>query len=294
MNLRRHLNVLRRFRIIVAGGLILAIVLAILSIFNVSTAGLEWRSEQTFTSNSALNVTQQGFPDGRVVLAGEAKPETEPGAAPTEKDEGAQFADPGRFANLAVTYAYYAQSDAVRALISPAPPRERITITPAPAGWNTSTTLPILNLDTTGDTPEEAQKLNSAVIDALKGYIKAEQDKYDIPSDNRVRIDVLTPPSEATVLIGHSKTPALVAFLLVMAAALALSYCLDNLYPPKGGRSLEIAPESPAFNGNGNGNGNGADHRHTPATPPAPVIAAAQPPASGGGWSAPPASRRAG
>src|SRR3954470_12717503 len=69
MNLRRHLNVLRRFRVIVAGGVVLGIALGVLAIFKVSTGGLEWRSTQTFQSTSTLNVTQLGFPDGRVVLA---------------------------------------------------------------------------------------------------------------------------------------------------------------------------------------------------------------------------------
>ncbi len=196
-----------------------------------------------------------------------------------------------------MTYAYYAQSDAVRELINPSPPRERITITPAPAGWNTSATLPILNLTTTGYTPADAEKLNDAVINALKSYIEREQKKYNIAADNRVRIDVLSPPSEAGVLVGHSKTPALVAFILVMAAALALVYCLDNLYPPKGGRELEVAdPVGPAgpigpVNGNGHATAWPVDAPHRPVPTPAPT-ATAPPAPGGGGWSAAPSATR--
>src|SRR3954465_12704867 len=111
MNLRRHLNVIRRFRVIVAGGVVLGIALGTLAVFKVSTSGLEWRSTQTFQSTSTLNVTQQGFPDGRVILAPSTSSDPNAEATTEEKTkDGDQFADPGRFANLAITYAYYAQS----------------------------------------------------------------------------------------------------------------------------------------------------------------------------------------
>jgi hypothetical protein len=283
MNLRRHLNVLRRFRIIVAGGVLLAITMAVLAIFKVSTSGLEWRSTQIFQSTSTLNVTQHGFPDGRVILAD--TPTSKDGSIDSEAEaaearrQGDQFADPGRFANLAVTYAFYAQSDAVRKLVKPRPDPEQVTITPVPAGWNTSATLPLLTLQTTDEDPARARELNSAVIAALRGYIESEQSRNKIPPDNRVRIDILTPPSKAAVLIGHSKTPAIVAFILVLAAALALCYALDNLYPPKG-RDPEEASVPPV------------DLVPVPPsarTPDVPRVAS-----SGQGWSAPPSSRRAG
>jgi hypothetical protein len=227
MNLRRHLNVLRRFRLIVIGGLLVAVALAVLSVFRVSTTGISWRSTETFQSESTLNVTQQGFPDGRVVLGGPT-----PGTTPDPNAKaGEAFADPSRFANLAITYAYYSRSAAVRDLIKPRPSAAQITVAPVPAAMNSSQTLPILTLTTTSTTAESATKLNADVVDALRGYIKREQDQSGIKSENRVRVDVLSPPSQATVLLGHSKTPAVVAFVLVMALALALAYCLDNLYP---------------------------------------------------------------
>lgn len=301
MNLRRHLNVLRRFRLIVAGGFLLGVALAIFAIFKVSPSGLEWRSKQTFQSTSALNVTQHGFPDGRVILGdtGTAKP-GDGTAAPTDEEaaKADQFADPGRFANLAVTYAYYAQSDAVRDLIKPTPKREQVTITPAPAGWNTTATLPILTLLTTANDPGNAKKLNAAVIEALTQYIEREQAKNKIPPDNRVRVEVLSPPSDSIVLIGHSKTPAIVAFILVMAAALALSYCLDNLYPGTGQRAGEMplpageAARPPATLAPVPAEQHGLSS--APAAPPAEPAHAGAPGQLPDLWSAPPASRRAG
>jgi hypothetical protein len=283
MNLRRHLNVLRRFRVIVAGGVVVGVALATLAIFKVSSSGLEWRSTQTFQSTSTLNVTQHGFPDGRVILADSNKVPNSPEEVQKAK-EADQFADPGRFANLAVTYAYYAQSEAVRKLIKPTPAPEQVTITPVPAGWNTSATLPLLTLETTSEDPVTAKELNQSVISALRGYIEREQARNKIPTDNRVRIDVLTPPSEASVLIGHSKTPAIIAFILVMAATLALVYVLDNLYPPKG-RAVSHDDFGP---------GDAAPVATMPhAADQLPHVPAAPSPLQG--WSAPPSSsRRAG
>ncbi|WP_028065249.1 hypothetical protein [Solirubrobacter soli] len=281
MNLRRHLNVLRRFRVIVAGGVILGIALGTLAIFKVSTSGLEWRSTQTYQSTSTLNVTQHGFPDGRVILADSNAADPNSPAEVQKAKSSDQFADPGRFANLAITYAYYAQSDAVRKLIQPTPDPEQVTITPVPAGWNTSATLPLLTLQTMSENPDAAKKLNQSVITALRGYIESEQARNNIPPDNRVRIDILTPPSKAAVLIGHSKTPAIIAFILVMAATFALAYVLDNLYPPKSGVAddyvpLESAPVATMPHA-------AADLPHVPATPSAPLT---------GGWSSPPSSSR--
>jgi hypothetical protein len=57
-----------------------------------------------------------------------------------------------------------------------------------------------------------------------------------------VRVEILNPPSRASILVGRSKTPALVAFLLAMAGAVALAYCLDNLYATRAGAHSAAEP----------------------------------------------------
>ena len=56
-----------------------------------------------------------------------------------------------------------------------------------------------------------------------------------------MRVEVLNPPTEASILVGRSKTPALVAFLLAFAGSVALAYCLDNLSPAGGARDAAEA-----------------------------------------------------
>jgi hypothetical protein len=256
MNLRRHLNVVRRFRLIVVGGFVLAIALAILAIFKVGSGGLAWRGEETFESQATINVTQQGFPDGRVILT-EPKPAAGAGdtATPQQGASAEEFADPSRFANLAIIYSYFAKSDAVRRLIKPRPTPDQISLSPVLGAMNSGQTLSVATLDTFAHTPESALALNKSALAALQGYLEREQTSAGVRRENRVRIDVLTPATHASLIAGHSKTPALAAFILVMAGAFALAYCLDNLYPPgsraehlvalSGPQSVENAWEAP-------------------------------------------------
>jgi hypothetical protein len=227
MNLRRHLSILWRFRFIVAGGVVLGIALGVLALFQVNSNGLAWRAEQTWESRSTLYVTQPGFPDGRVVL-GTGTP-----GVPEEQqpNKGEQFADPSRFANLAVVYSSFIQSDRVRAMMKPTPAPGQITMNPVPAAMNSTQTLPIVTLSTNAKDPATAKQLNASAIEALNAFLQDEQERNKISPDNRVRVEVLNPPSKAGILIGRSKTPGIVAFILCVSGALALAYCLDNLRP---------------------------------------------------------------
>jgi hypothetical protein len=236
MNLRRHFDVLWRFRLILIIGAVLGIVLAILAVFRPTSHGLEWRADETWTSQSTVFVTQKGFPWGRVILPG---PQSTAGAtlpngvAPQEDSDKKSelFADPGRFSTLGILYSYFAKSDAVRALMRPVPDPDALTVTPVPASQNSTEVLPLLTIESSARTPEAARKLNSSAIDALQSFLETEQDRSNIKADDRVLLDVLNPPAKSVLFIGRSKTPAGVAFILIMALAFALAYSLDNLYP---------------------------------------------------------------
>jgi hypothetical protein len=245
MNLRRHVAVLWRFRFIVFGTVLVGIALAILALFQVSSSGLQWRDQETFGSQSTLLVTQPGFPEGRVVLgdttaAAQAEQQL---ASPKGKGKEEQFADPGRFSNLAVVYSYLAQSDQVRLLMRPVPQAAQLSVVPLTAGFG-QVTLPILQLNTSAHTPAEAKALNQAAITALQGFLATQQQDNGISRVNRVRVGILNPPSAPVLTVGRSKTPAVVAFILTLAVGLALAYCLDNLFPPRraGGDDVAAAP----------------------------------------------------
>jgi hypothetical protein len=240
VDLRRHLQVLWRFRLVVIGGWLLGIAVAIMASFHVSTSGLTWRSSQTFTSSSTLFVTQAGFPWGRVTLpatapgqaqgGGTADPNAGTGTETQAQKQRREFGAPERFSDLAVVYSYLARSEQVRALIKPQPTPDQIVITPVqnPAS---GAGLPLLQIEASAHDQKLSQQLDAAVISALRRYLEEEQAKSDIPADLRVRVQVLNPPSVGTVTEGRSYIGALVAFVLAIAGAIGLAYLLENLSP---------------------------------------------------------------
>ena len=259
MDLRRHIQVLWRFKAIVACGVVVGVIMAILASFSVSSSGLEWRSSQTFGSVSTLFVTQQGFPWGRVTL-----PEpslvpgvTDPTATTPDTSTGSdaksrrEYAAPERFSDLAVVYAYLARSDEVRALMRPEPEPDQIVITPV-QNQSTGAGLPLLLIETHAHSQELAQKINLASIEALRSYLREQQTSADIPDSARVRIQVLNPPTAAGVTEGRTYMGSVIALILAISGAVALAYLLENL------RSSRNATAQPAWDAPLNGAGNGS------------------------------------
>jgi hypothetical protein len=237
MDLRRHIQVLWRFKAIVVGGVVLGVVMAILASFTVSFSGgpkLEWRSDQTYGSVSTLFVTQTGFPWGRVTLP---EPALVPGVDPVTQqpttetmDEKTrrEYAAPERFSDLAVVYSYLARSDQVRALIRPQTAPDQILITPI-QNPSTGAGLPLLLIETHAKSQEMAVKVNEASIEALRQYLREQQDEADIADGARVRIQVLNPPMPAGVTEGRTYMGSVIALILAIAGAIALAYLLENL-----------------------------------------------------------------
>jgi len=236
MDLRRNLAVIWRFRLLVGLGVIFATVFAMLAAFKPSTDGLEWRSSQKWTSASTLFVTQTGFPWGRVtlpepVLPGAVGPTTEP-----EEENGKgkrEFAAPERFVDLALLYSYLANSTEVRQTIKPRPTGAKVLINSI-LNPGTGSGLPLLNIEVTSASPEFAQRVNGGTIDALRRYLESQQNEWNIPSEQRVRIQTLNPPSRAQLTEGRSYMTAVIAFVLAIALTLGLVYLLENLYPRRG------------------------------------------------------------
>ena len=260
MDLRRHIQVLWRYKAIVVGGVVLGVVMAILASFSVSFSGgpkLEWRSDQTFGSVSTLFVTQTGFPWGRVTLP---EPALVPGADPAAQTQTPETADektrreyaaPERFSDLAVVYSYLARSDQVRALIKPQTAPDQILITPI-QNPSTGAGLPLLLIETHSKSQEMAVKVNEASIEALRQYLREQQDEAEIPDGARVRIQVLNPSMPAGVTEGRTYMGSVIALILCIAGAIALAYLLENLRASREQSSNDWNPPWPATtNGNG-------------------------------------------
>lgn len=238
MQLERHLLVLWRFRAVVAGGVALGILLAVLAAYQVRWDGgvlpsLAARGEEQWSAGSRLLVTQQGFPEGRVTLPGltsEQSPDQQQTNG-TDDKQGIQYADPARFASLAALYSSYARSDLVRSRIAEHPEPDQIQAVPLDLNGSGDQFLPIVEITTTDTTERGAQRLNDHTLKALRGLLSEEQARANIPADSRVRLDTLNEP-RTQLLSGHSYTGSILAFFLCVLAAVALAHILESLLPP--------------------------------------------------------------
>jgi hypothetical protein len=255
MNLARHITVLWRFRAVVLVGLLLGIVLAVLAAYQVPS--MERRGAETWSAESDVEVTQRGFPEGRVTLPSAlGDPST---SAATQKDIQA-FGDPGRFVQLALYYAQVAVSDAVRERLPEKPLPGQITARNVDATGNGQGWLPIIRLTTTSATADGAVKLNQDTIAALQRYLRTNQNDTTppTPDDQRVQLRVLNQPA-AALLSGRSLTISFLAFMLCLLAAVAVAHILENLRPRHESGELDVEPElefdPPAVVGAVNGHG---------------------------------------
>src|SRR4029077_17283400 len=99
VDFRLYGRVLWRFKIIVVAGFVLALVLALLSVVRVSSHGLSYRESQLWSAKMRLQVTQSGFPEGRL-YAERSLGSTD--GTPEPVSPGEPVVDPARFATLAI------------------------------------------------------------------------------------------------------------------------------------------------------------------------------------------------
>jgi hypothetical protein len=235
MDLDRHIAVLWKRRRIVIGGLILALVTALLAAYQPSSNGLVRRGTEQWSSSSLVLVTQKGFPWGRVTLPGSPTSDV-PGATipdATTADPSnlghIKFADPTRFSSLAMVYSVMSYSDRVRAGLPGNPAPQQITAVPFDPTGRGDSQMPIIQITTTAASAADADKLNRETVDGLRRVIVREQTSNQIPEKDRVQLQTLKQPAPPLLLAGRSWTSSMLAFLLCIGAAIALAHIREGL-----------------------------------------------------------------
>ena len=231
MDLRLYFRVLWRFRLIVAAGLALGVLLALLSYTRVSFAGgkpsLSYRQAETWKSNTELFLTQGGFPWGRTVLPINTQ-ETPTGTQILPSN----FADPSRFRELAQYYALFANSDEVRRLIASRTKNFVGTVTARPE-YDPISNFPLsfVQIQWVGPTARDASTLANEAARAFKDYLTRKQADAGIPPAQRVQVQINNRARNASLLAGRRKTTPVVIFLTIMLAAIGVAFILENLRP---------------------------------------------------------------
>lgn len=238
MDLPLYLRVLWRFRLLVALGTAIALLLALMVTvkFSASSPHFSYRQNQTYSSEARVFVTQQGFPWGY------AAPPTVPTTPATDAATAAtaakllgtkQFADPTRFPSLAVLYAYLAMGDPVKKImLRHGPVKGKIIASPVistQSGYGT--TLPLVAISGTGTTKRAAVALTIRATNAFRRFLAEQQASNKIPPQNRVLLNVISKAEPPTLVKGRSKTLPLVVFITVILAVLGLVFMLENMRP---------------------------------------------------------------
>ncbi len=220
MDLMRYWEVLRRHRTLVGVGLGVAVILAFLSAFSVSTDGVSSRQKTEHGSQVTLFVTAPGFPWGRTSVV------TEDGTVVAGDSSG--VADTSRLPDMATIYANLANGDDVRALASPFA-GDYIADVGRTSSSSNASTLPLVNILATAPSGEQAQETAAKVGAALKDYVATQQERAKIPERERTVIQLLNEPSEPFVTTGRSYTRTIVLFLTVVIVFVGLAFMRENL-----------------------------------------------------------------
>ena len=203
MDFRLYARVLGRHKLLVLGGLVLALALAELSVVTVSPSGtVKYRQAELWASTTRLALAaNQGW---RTKLL--------PGGA-----------DPGVYA---AQYAIWATSDPVRQLmLRDGPIKGQFTAnnvtTPSGVG------LPFLDLTAISNSPSAAFALSGRLSKALRTYIQIQQQASGIPPSGRVPVTEVK-RNAPVVSQPRSKTLPILIFLAVMLAFVGLAFILEN------------------------------------------------------------------
>ncbi len=225
MDFRLYARVLWRFKLLVALGLLVAVALATLSLVRVSDGGIAYRQAELWSSTTRLGVTQNGFPEGRLLAQGSATPLED------ARRLGIPLADPNRLNTLAVLYAELATSDPVRRVLRRGGPiRGKIVATPVVVG-DSRTPLPLIDLMAIAKSRRAAVVLAQRSADALGTYVREQQSVNKVPNADRVIVQQLVRPKSPKIFQPRSKTMAVVVFLAVMFGTFGLVFVLENLRP---------------------------------------------------------------
>jgi hypothetical protein len=232
MDLYAFMRVAWRFRVLLAAGLVLATLVAVLALGKPTLSGgkpgIEYRESEVYLSASTLLVTQDGFPWGRAILDDMITVDNGDGTEPVLVP---RYGDPGRYAGLAQLYAELAKGDAVqREVLKGAPVGARYESEVVKASDATST-MPMIYLKGYGPTPQVASAIANRAAEVFRDYLEAEQRENGIAADKRVEVILTRKASGAELFAPRSLVRPIFMFLLIMMVFVALAFFMENLRP---------------------------------------------------------------
>jgi hypothetical protein len=281
MDFKLFLGVLKRYKRMVIGGMVLAVLLSVLSY---GTPGLQGgkptiipRGSEVWQGQAELLISQQGFPYGRAVQ------QIQPGKGADIPSQ--VVGDFNYMASLSSVYAAVANGNSVQHQVA----REAgVPLCPATEACGTvvatevddisdGVPLPLVTLTASAATAVDAAKLATTTVAVLEREITQQETAAGTPADQRVVLQTVKTGAPATLAQGHKKSIPILVLFAVIAATIALAFIrnshsddpvrstrrhLDDGLDPDGGRVFAGAgngrvaePEHSRVQTGGGGNG---------------------------------------
>jgi hypothetical protein len=261
MDLRLIGGVLARFKVLVVGGALLAVLLAALAYgtpgFSNGAPALTPRGAEVWQGKAELIITgaraSRGQPQGRSATGA---------STPAE----ASATDQGYLASLSPIYAALANGDAVQAQIHRTAAVPGTIQSTEAVDAATGNALPFITLTALGPTQRDAETLAVRGTAVVEQYVAAEQRSAE-SGPVHVSLRVVKSGIPATLVEGHKLTAPLLIFVAVIVAVLALVFVLENLNP-RTAAALGRVPEPAEGERNSTG-----ENGHRPAGGQAAAIA---------------------
>jgi len=225
MDIQLALRVLWRFKGFVIPGLLLAFVLAFLSMVRVQsgTPHFSYKTQPQYESVTTLFVTTHGFPWGSLNLQ----------AGTTDPNAPRGQVDTGVLRDFATLYVQLAASDPViKAMAKQGPLNGSVSAFPILA--TDSSTLPLIGLSAVATTPRASLSLARRHLSAFQAWLSRNQRQAGTSPDNRIVLESVSAPQPGHLVQARKKTKPIMIFLAMSLAVCGLAFLLENLRPRAG------------------------------------------------------------
>lgn len=241
MDLALYGRVLWRFRFLIVLGLLAASVLALFLMVEVKLVDgsprFSYKQSEQWQSQATLLITEPGFPEGRKAPYNPQSTQETAGARPAAP----RFADPQRFASLAVLYAHLLRSDSVLELLRSRGPIDG-TLDALARSSQAEGALPFVDILAISGSPAASKGLATRAAEALRDQIARDQTANGIAADERVLVSIVGHPRNAELAAGRPKAAPVVAFLAIMLVAVAVAFVYENLRPRSVATVRDVRP----------------------------------------------------
>jgi capsular polysaccharide biosynthesis protein len=211
MDLQQTFRVLWRFRVIVAVGLLLGIMLAFLAMVRVNLSAsphFSYRAQPRYESTTTVSVKHQG----------------EKGLNGLNPD------DLDTLRNATTLFVPYAMGNAVMAALTKnGPIHGKLFAVQGTA--SDGSTLPIIDLAADADTPAAALQLAKRHLAAFQTFLRNYQLGNGTPARRLLVLEPVSGPLPAKLVQGRKLTKPILIFTAILVLTCGLAFVLENMRP---------------------------------------------------------------